>query len=386
VKEENVEHPAPPEACGCGSVATERNHFFTGKLMTARDFSGEQEYFLSRHRLHNRLLHGWGIVCGLQVERHPNADCANWVAVTPGVAIDCCGRELVLEKRVHVQVYDPDDEHWAPPPDGLLLYLQYGEAPIDCVPVLYHESGCDPTRVEPNRIREVARPGVIPLEDAGPGCWPSPDPSQAKCRDDCDDELPGSGGSCIEPDCPCGSKVPLALLRFDAEDALTIDTRGAKRLDPPRDYLTHIRAISWTHGGELSLGELQQLNRTLTVSFDRPLLPSEHDGTGINENTFVVQYGNVQRDLEFLTPEGPPALSEDRCAAVFTIDEDYFKRRSNIGGSTVFVGLKCDFLLDCHSNPVDGDHLGGMLPSGNGVPGGTFESWFRVVADGGEEY
>jgi hypothetical protein len=46
----------------------------------------------------------------------------------------------------------------------------------------------------------------------------------------------------------------------------------------------------------------------------------------------------------------------------------------------VFVTLKCNFILDVHQNSVDGYHKG-VLPSGMGVPGGTFESWFRVVAD-----
>jgi hypothetical protein len=44
------------------------------------------------------------------------------------------------------------------------------------------------------------------------------------------------------------------------------------------------------------------------------------------------------------------------------------------------VQLKCDFILDCRETPVDGDHLRGRLPTGNGVPGGTFESWFHVMS------
>ncbi len=40
------------------------------------------------------------------------------------------------------------------------------------------------------------------------------------------------------------------------------------------------------------------------------------------------------------------------------------------------VILKCDFLLDNDGRSVDGDFLGGTLPSGDGVPGGDFESWF----------
>jgi hypothetical protein len=47
-------------------------------------------------------------------------------------------------------------------------------------------------------------------------------------------------------------------------------------------------------------------------------------------------------------------------------------------GSTVYVTLLADFVLDCHGLPVDGDHLRGLLPSGNGLPGGVFRSWFTL--------
>ena len=43
-------------------IGTERQHYFEGKFMSARDFRDEQHYFLSRRRAHNRLLHGWGAV------------------------------------------------------------------------------------------------------------------------------------------------------------------------------------------------------------------------------------------------------------------------------------------------------------------------------------
>src|SRR5688500_10314645 len=77
----------------------ERMRYFTGGFMTARDFRDEQEYFLSRTRLHNRMMHGWGIVCGLFVVPHPDKNC--WddaVVVKCGLAIDCCGREVVVPK------------------------------------------------------------------------------------------------------------------------------------------------------------------------------------------------------------------------------------------------------------------------------------------------
>ena len=40
-----------------------------------------------------------------------------------------------------------------------------------------------------------------------------------------------------------------------------------------------------------------------------------------------------------------------------------------------------DFILDCHHRPVDGGHLAGKTPTGNGTAGGNFESWFIVRDD-----
>ena len=118
----------------------------------------------------------------------------------------------------------------------------------------------------------------------------------------------------------------------------------------------------------------------LIVHFDRKLKDTDGNRTGISEYTFVVEYGGVQRDLETLAPDrqAPPHL-EDGCRAVFTIDPDYLGPRGrNLSNNQVYVTLHCDFVLDCHGNPVDGTFLGARFPTGNGVRGGVFKSWFSV--------
>jgi hypothetical protein len=124
------------------------------------------------------------------------------------------------------------------------------------------------------------------------------------------------------------------------------------------------------------------------VRFDRRLAPAQGDATGINEYTFQVEWGNPlegERDTLRYDPDYPPTV-EDGCRAIFTIHPDYLggvRRRNTIAGSTVFVTLHCDFLVDCQGHAVDGNHLGGRLPTGDGVPGGDFMSWFRVTDDEG---
>src|SRR3546814_19593417 len=91
-----------PPACekDCDDVPRELPHYFTGRVLTARDLRDEQGYVLSRLRLRNRLFHGWGVVCGLDVCSHPDPACRDrYVVVEPGIAIDCCGNDIFVCER-----------------------------------------------------------------------------------------------------------------------------------------------------------------------------------------------------------------------------------------------------------------------------------------------
>lgn len=68
-----------------------RNRFFSGKLLTADDLELEQEYFREKLKRHNRFLHGFGVVFGLEVSRGGSA-----AVISPGLAIDCQGNEIVV--------------------------------------------------------------------------------------------------------------------------------------------------------------------------------------------------------------------------------------------------------------------------------------------------
>jgi hypothetical protein len=74
----------------------ERPNFYAGRLVTAADFQQDQDYFRAKLRLHNRLLHGWGVVTGLQV-----SESAGTLTVSAGLALDCAGNELVLAEPRH---------------------------------------------------------------------------------------------------------------------------------------------------------------------------------------------------------------------------------------------------------------------------------------------
>lgn len=438
----------------CEELATERMRYFTGRYMTARDFRDEQAYHLTHRHLHNRMMHGWGVLCGLHVYEHPNAGCRNdRVTVSSGMAIDCCGREVVVGKTVvpppipwggggggtqqrpearQGQGEDEREDRRLYP----LLCLRYAEKPVEMVPVLYSESGCDEQRREHSRVSEgyefewhwirlrdlpdygwkvingrcddepYDRPygrdeGPAQRAEAGEGEYRAEYEAEADERrrrrpcpeDDCyptaEDKPPVS---CLEPRCPPYHCVPLAWVRARQGEPIEngdIIMLGRPSLRPPTQSLTHVCSINWPHGGVISRRRLERLGR-LEVRFDRRLKRTEEEDDergprGVNASTFDVKFGGrYAEDLDFVPYADPPHV-EDECVAVYDLDPRGRNSRHELPyeylvNQIVFITLKCDFILDCHDVPVDGNHLAGLLPSGDGIPGGTFESWFRVVA------
>jgi hypothetical protein len=94
-----------PADFGCVDGTLTRNRYFFGKLMSVADFEQEQSYLRTRHRRHNRLLHGVGIVTGLEVTLEPGqAGGGPVIVVSPGVAIAPDGEELVVCDPVSLDV------------------------------------------------------------------------------------------------------------------------------------------------------------------------------------------------------------------------------------------------------------------------------------------
>jgi hypothetical protein len=81
----------------CRDGTLTRVNYFSGQLLSAEDFEQEQQYHRTRQRRHNRLLHGAGIVHGLDVSVAPGkAGAGPVVTVSPGIAIAPDGEELVV--------------------------------------------------------------------------------------------------------------------------------------------------------------------------------------------------------------------------------------------------------------------------------------------------
>src|SRR3954471_15217075 len=89
-------------ACG-GMQCLCRPRFFAGQLLTEEDLNRLERYIVEKNKLHNRYLHGWGVVCGLEVSCHP---CQGFVTVTSGYALSPCGDDIVVCRDEAVNVCD----------------------------------------------------------------------------------------------------------------------------------------------------------------------------------------------------------------------------------------------------------------------------------------
>ena len=87
----------------CANGLLERPRYFPRQLITPAEMTLEQNYFRDKMRRHNRLLHGWGVVCGAKVCLSPKPDKSDaepWkVAAHPGYILDPFGNEIMIDRE-----------------------------------------------------------------------------------------------------------------------------------------------------------------------------------------------------------------------------------------------------------------------------------------------
>jgi hypothetical protein len=167
---------------GCMEGAIERPVFFSGQLLTEEDLQQLSDYAAVKFRLHNRFLHGSGVVCGLLVTCNPCG--GGKVTVQPGTALDCCGNDIHLPCAVELDINkmvaglrlelrgghdcgDPCAKECADSPDDEKcldrkgrrydLYLRYCETLVDPVAPYVTGGDCAPQACKPTRINEGYR-------------------------------------------------------------------------------------------------------------------------------------------------------------------------------------------------------------------------------------
>ncbi|MFN2407768.1 MAG: hypothetical protein ABR594_17105 [Pyrinomonadaceae bacterium] len=291
--------------------------------------------------------------------------------------------------------------HNPEPTVNLYFCLAYAESERELTPAPFDECACGESGQKANRICEISK--VIVETDEPEGWDELPDRHHCE-EDDCLKLL----DALIDP-CPLPAKlkcVPLAIVNdFVVGDALTEDKidnsirvtlRSTQYLEQiicclakkiTTQNLTRIVDVSWDHQGEYNcrdfMGEFIGEDKGFQIVFEGPV-------TGITPRTFQAIA------VRYVDPSGAglmevvPAIvrqSIDRTKARLQIDPRYAQRRLDHTRFDLYIKLRAGHILDDNGLAVDGDLLARPdadgkysvpIHTGDGVPGGVFESWIKV--------
>ncbi len=132
----------------------ERNNYFYGKLLSVDDFRLEQKYGNDKRRMLNRFLYGTGVVTGMNVMGVDDST----VLVESGLALDCYGREIVIDEPVarKLQMLEGFSDYEEDRNTGYLyLCVAYDEEEIQAVHSISNSG--QKGNVSYNKIREGYR-------------------------------------------------------------------------------------------------------------------------------------------------------------------------------------------------------------------------------------
>lgn len=266
-------------SCGCGGGTYERPKWFTGQLVGPADLTALQDWILGRSRRHNRMVHGWGVSCGLAVSptRTNQQDPVPWsVTVTSGFAISGCGDDICVPSDVRIDIRQPrpsGSDVCAPPVDPwcapvrqrrdpdrtYYLAVRYAEEQRRPVRGSSCSCGCDDDPCEYSRIAETymlaildelpdcyvtSQRGNLPVGVADAGASASRERSGIQCTPQMRET-----GTRPCPDC-CSPWVVLADLTVTAAGVVTIDQLAHRR------FLAQLGELAFSCAGESLPGRI----------------------------------------------------------------------------------------------------------------------------------
>jgi hypothetical protein len=378
-----------------------RLRYFHGQMLGARDFQREQDYFREKLKLRMRCLLGYGVVCGLFVEpvRPHDDDCLPEtseedgaegvghrhrrakIRITPGLAVDCDGNEVVVRGGCVVDLWKalPADER---DENTVWVGIEYCERPVEPTRAVFNDGCADASDCEFGWTEESYAVRVT-------GRKP---PKDERCDTCCS---------------RCRHKVLwLAKIRHvDWHEPVCEEQVHMNIRRPFGRYVpTVITGVSWVHGHTYTVDEVKELLGTndeaggLVVRFSddvrvdtlkRGVVEVQviEGGAGRNASTWYV--GGT-----FYEPD-----ETDEFTRHFRFRQT--TREATQDGDQVLVTVRAAFILDRCCRPVDGTNVGGRVPtigaeagsecgcgvppsgigpwtSGTGAGGDFFESWFFV--------
>ncbi|HEX5084105.1 MAG TPA: hypothetical protein VFY40_18810 [Blastocatellia bacterium] len=230
----------------CAEGLLERPRYFPRQLITPAEMTLEQNYFRDKMRRHNRLLHGWGVVCGARVCLVPDADNSDaepWkVTVHPGYILGPYGDEIVIDRERVIDLRteglisvcgEPggeSDDPWRSdvfvrrPDDGgeitVYVAVKYKEILARPVRVQPASCGCGDTHCEFSRFCDGSEIGVL---NNCPDSHKNPPPA------DFESLVTGKLLDC--PECPTDPWVVLARVKLTSDGVIQeIDNCSCRRI------------------------------------------------------------------------------------------------------------------------------------------------------------
>lgn len=407
-----------------------RNSYFYGKLLDVGHLDMEQSYFNRKRWLLNRLALGSGVLCGLQLTVNGKK-----LRVVGGAAIDGYGREIVVPAAVELDpwtVTGSDGQNRTldktkTEPQTVYVCLEYCECRTDFQPALVTECKSEPQGMpgtvvesyvlhlregEPPetehdaKLCEALTTGADPAEKQAKLCGVvdalgCPDGEIDPCvvlgtvilegAENPDDASIGEIKDCVGRSVLYSNERLFELLLCAPQQG------GGGTPPPPPVTYTRITEISgWRHDGVLAM---KAFPPALVVSFSNAVTATTTNGLA----WFVVTLEIPTRGVSSITSSlaataGPATGLRQRLIlegtvkvsgknATFRVAQPFMDAVAQLPDPTspptqtflCRVMVKCDFLLDGKKRAVDGNYLGGTLPTGDGVPGGEFESWFSLT-------
>ncbi|WP_410636483.1 hypothetical protein [Amycolatopsis sp. cmx-4-83] len=387
--------------------AFRRLRYFHGRLLTARDFQREQEYFREKLKLRMRCLLGYGVVCGLFVEPAPKTGGEEKhehharVHITSGLGVDCDGNEVLVPGSCAIDLWDalPEDERTG---TTVWVGVEYTERAVEPTRTVFNSACGDTSDCDFGYTEESY---CVRVTTKTP-------PKDERCETCCT---------------RCEHKV-LWLARIDdvdfaqpvREDRIHLDVRRFFGRRVP----TVITGVNWKHG------------HTYTVNEARELLGTQKNSGGlVVEFSDGVRVDSLRRGVvEIQVIEGGAGRNADTWYMGGTFEEptpkdgeftDHFRYRQTTretlqDGDRVLITVRAAFILDHCCRPVDGTNVGGRVPftghadtdveietghghdpkpepdptgclvpptgigpwtSGTGAGGDVFESWFFITEE-----
>jgi hypothetical protein len=399
--------PSDDSECGvCKTPVFERNAYFYGKQFTVRDLLLEQRYLNEKRWLVNRMIAGDGVVCGLDVGW--DSDKYEFT-VGIGLALDCCGHEILICEPQRVTFDDyrklceagyghdgegaaPNEANAAEPSpdaaaeddaqdhpgggrgDRFVLCLEYVECKTD--EVYLPPLGCDDQeRKEFNHVRESFKLRLkrwddvrLPPENGRVECldWPKVEPGtcrteplhRALCRRE-----KGRCPKCDEGGCLVLATILVRPPRYGSRDReVRVDACTYRKLvyrnrllyeliACQHGDLPHIVGLNWASVAHpyrtVEWDAFKRLmDEGLSVTFNQ-----EMDSATLNPHTFMVCFLDREEGThgELVRRQIPGAIRSgwaDRCyEARFVPDDRWLKHRLNTDDSPLEYGEDVEILI-----------------------------------------